>query len=40
VGGVVEYGALITGYRGLLVIVAIVYALAFVVQRKIAPATV
>ena len=34
VGGLLEYTALITGFRGLLVLVAIAYGLAFVTGRK------
>ena len=33
VGGVLEYGALVVGYRNLLVLVALLYALAFVTRR-------
>jgi hypothetical protein len=38
VGGMLEYGSLIVGYRALLPIVALLYALAFITSRK--PATV
>src|SRR3954468_2396450 len=38
VGGVLEYAALVTGYRFLLVIVAILYGLAFVSTRVLRPA--
>jgi hypothetical protein len=34
VGGLLEYTALITGFRGLLVLVALAYGLAFVTGRK------
>jgi hypothetical protein len=34
VGGLLEYAALITGFRGLLVIVAVAYGLAFLAGRK------
>jgi hypothetical protein len=34
VGGVLEYGALVTGYRALLIVVAALYALAFVTGRS------
>jgi SAM-dependent methyltransferase len=34
VGGVLEYGALLTGYRGLLIGVAVLYGLAFVFGRR------
>jgi SAM-dependent methyltransferase len=34
VGGVLEYGALVTGYRALLMVVAALYALAFVTGRS------
>ena len=37
-GGVLEYLALATGYRFLLVVVAILYALAFAARRVVAPA--
>ncbi len=37
IGGVLEYLALVTGYRFLLVIVAILYALAFISRRIVAP---
>ncbi len=33
-GGVLEYVAIITGYRDLLIIVAILYALAYLIGRK------
>jgi hypothetical protein len=36
-GGVLEYLALITGYRMLLVLVAGLYALAFLTTRVLAP---
>ena len=35
VGGILEYVALITGYRVLLVIVAVIYAAAFALQRRV-----
>jgi hypothetical protein len=40
VGGLVEYAALITGYRALLVLVAVLYGLAFLAGRRhlLAPA--
>jgi hypothetical protein len=38
IGGVLEYLALITGYRFLLVVVAVLYALAFVSGRRLATA--
>jgi hypothetical protein len=34
VGGVLEYGALVTGYRALLIVVAALYAVAFVTGRS------
>ena len=34
VGGVLEYGALVVGYRALLIVVAAVYGLAFVTGRS------
>jgi hypothetical protein len=34
VGGLLEYAALITGFRGLLVVVAVAYGLAFLTGRK------
>ena len=34
VGGVLEYGALVVGYRALLIVVAILYAAAFVTGRS------
>jgi len=34
VGGVLEYGALVVGYRNLLVLVALLYALAFITGRR------
>jgi len=34
IGGVLEYAALITGYRALLIVVAVVYGLAFVFGRR------
>jgi hypothetical protein len=34
VGGLLEYTALITGFRGLLVLVALAYGLAFLTGRK------
>jgi SAM-dependent methyltransferase len=34
VGGVLEYGALVTGYRALLIVVAALYALAFLTGRS------
>jgi len=34
IGGVLEYGALVTGYRALLIVVAVLYALAFVTGRS------
>jgi hypothetical protein len=33
VGGLFEYLALITGYRDLLILVAVLYALAFLIER-------
>jgi hypothetical protein len=33
-GGCLEYGALLTGYRNLLVVVAVLYLLAFVTKPK------
>ena len=35
VGGVLEYAALITGYRGLLVIVALLYAAAWLFGTRV-----
>ena len=32
-GGVLEYAALVTGYRALLIVIALLYAGAFVLQR-------
>ena len=34
VGGALEYLALISGYRSLLIVVAILYGLAFLIGRK------
>jgi hypothetical protein len=34
VGGLLEYTALVTGFRGLLVLVALAYGLAFLTGRK------
>jgi hypothetical protein len=34
VGGLLEYGALVTGYRALLIVVAALYGLAFVAGRR------
>jgi hypothetical protein len=34
VGGVLEYGAIVVGYRNLLVVVAILYGLAYVTGRR------
>ena len=34
VGGVLEYGAIIVGYRDLLIVVAVLYGLAFVTGRR------
>jgi len=34
VGGLLEYLALITGYRDLLILVAVLYTLAFVTGRR------
>ena len=34
VGGLLEYAALVTGFRGLLILVAVVYGLAFLTGRK------
>jgi hypothetical protein len=34
VGGVLEYGALVVGYRALLIVVAVLYALAFLAGRS------
>jgi hypothetical protein len=34
VGGVLEYGALVVGYRALLIVVAALYLLAFVCRPK------
>jgi hypothetical protein len=34
VGGLLEYGALVTGYRALLIVVAVLYGLAFLSGRK------
>jgi len=39
VGGVLEYLALITGYRFLLIVVGALYALAFLVRLRRGPAT-
>jgi len=36
VGGVLEYSSLILGFRGLLILVAALYALAFAFERVIA----
>jgi hypothetical protein len=33
-GGVLEYGAIVVGYRNLLILVAVLYALAFVTGRR------
>jgi hypothetical protein len=33
-GGILEYGALVVGYRALLIVVALLYALAFVTGRS------
>jgi hypothetical protein len=33
-GGVLEYGAIVVGYRNLLIVVAVLYALAFVTGRR------
>lgn len=39
IGGVIEYAALVTGYRALLIVVAVVYGLAFLSGRRaLAPA--
>jgi hypothetical protein len=34
VGGCLEYGALVTGYRNLLIVVAVIYLLAFALQPR------
>jgi hypothetical protein len=34
VGGLLEYLALVTGYRDLLILVAVLYALAFLTGRR------
>jgi hypothetical protein len=34
VGGVLEYGALMVGYRALLIVVAVLYAAAFITGRS------
>jgi hypothetical protein len=34
IGGLLEYGALVTGYRALLIVVAVLYGLAFLTGRK------
>jgi hypothetical protein len=34
VGGILEYGAIVVGYRDLLIVVAALYALAFVAGRR------
>jgi hypothetical protein len=34
VGGVLEYGAIVVGYRNLLIVVAVLYAFAFVAGRR------
>jgi hypothetical protein len=34
VGGLLEYGALVVGYRGLLILVAVLYGLAFAFGRR------
>jgi len=36
VGGVLEYGSLLTGYRSLLILVAVLYGLAFVLRPRLA----
>ena len=36
VGGVLEYAALVTGYRALLILIALLYAGAFWLQRSVA----
>jgi hypothetical protein len=37
VGGVLEYASLLTGYRALLVLVALLYGAAFALQRLVIP---
>ncbi len=37
VGGALEYAALVTGYQALLIVVAVIYALAFVAMRRLGP---
>ena len=39
VGGMAEYVSLVTGYRFLLVVVGVLYALAFVVTPRRSPAS-
>ncbi|GGM11201.1 hypothetical protein GCM10011594_33980 [Nakamurella endophytica] len=38
VGGCLEYGALLTGYRNLLIVVAVLYLLAFLIKPRVAVA--
>ena len=38
VGGVLEYASLVTGYRSLLIVIALLYAGAFMLQRSQRPA--
>ena len=37
-GGILEYASLVTGYRALLILVAVLYGLALVSGRRVAPA--
>jgi hypothetical protein len=37
VGGVLEYASLVTGYRALLIVIAVLYAGAFMLQRSQRP---
>jgi hypothetical protein len=37
VGGTLEYASLVTGYRALLVVVAVLYGLAFLTGRRYLP---
>jgi spermidine synthase len=40
VGGLLEYGAIVVGYRGLLIVAAVVYGAAFLLGRRATPSTV
>jgi hypothetical protein len=37
VGGVLEYGAIIVGYRNLLIVVAFLYGMAFLIAARLGP---